>query len=202
MLLSIEPPMILQALELSARGQSAAQAPSERHLSEVDWALTRRLLESMTAQLAPAWRDLGGLELALGEVDLEGDAGVVAPLGEPTFAVTLDSRIDGLPSTMSLLIPWSAIEPVAEDILGAGTRTEDADPHEGRAVQRGLAAAPVQLRAEVGSVQMPVEQVLALTPGAVLALDAAPSTGCGCSPWASRSAAPCRACGERDAPSS
>jgi flagellar motor switch protein FliM len=170
MLLSIEPPMILQALELLLGG-SAAQAPSERHLSEVDWALTRRLLESMTAQLAPAWRDLGGLELALGEVDLEGDAGVAAPHGEPTFAVTLASRIDGLPSTMSLLIPWSAIEPVAEEILGAGARTEDADPHEGRAVQRGLAAAPVQLRAEVGSVRMPVEQVLALTPGAVLTLD-------------------------------
>jgi flagellar motor switch protein FliM len=170
MLLSIEPPMILQALELLLGG-TAAQAPSERRLSEIDWALTRRLLESMTAQLAPAWRDLGGLELALGEVDLEGDAGVVAPLGEPTFAVTLANKIDGLASTMSLLIPWSAIEPVAEDILGAGARTEGADPQEGRAVQRGLAAAPVRLRAEVGAVQMPVERMLALTPGTVLTLD-------------------------------
>ncbi len=170
MLLGIEPPMVLQALELLLGG-AAAQAPSERRLSEIDWALTRRLLESMTAQLSPAWRDLGGLELALGEVDLEGDAGIAAPLGEPTFAVTLQSRIDGLPSTMSLLIPWSAIEPVAEEILGAGARPDDADPHEGRAVQRGLAGAPVRLRAEVGSVRMPVEQMLALTPGAVLALE-------------------------------
>jgi flagellar motor switch protein FliM len=170
MLLSIEPPMILQALE-QLLGGTAAEAPPERRLSEIDWALTRRLLESMTAQLTPAWRDLGGLELTLGEVDLEGDAGVVAPLGEPTFAVTLASRIDGLASTMSLLIPWSAIEPVAEEILGAGARTEDADPYEGRAVQRGLSAAPVRLRAEVGSVRMPVERMLALTPGTLLALE-------------------------------
>jgi flagellar motor switch protein FliM len=170
MLLSIEPPMILQALELLLGG-TAAQAPPERRLSEIDWALTRRLLESMTTQLTLAWRDLGGLELALGEIDLEGDAGVVAPLGEPTFAVTLQSRIDGLPSAMSLLIPWSAIEPVAEDILGAGTRPEDADPQEGRAVQHGLAGAPVRLRAEVGSLRMPVERMLALTPGTLLTLE-------------------------------
>jgi flagellar motor switch protein FliM len=170
MLLSIEPPMILQALELLLGG-TAAQAATERRLSEIDWALTRRLLESMTAQLTLAWRDLGGLELALGEIDLEGDAGVIAPLGEPTFAVTLQSRIDGLAAAMSLLIPWSAIEPVAEDILGPGAPPEDANPHEGRAVRHGLGGAPVRLRAEVGSVRMPVERMLALTPGTLLTLE-------------------------------
>ena len=36
---------------------------------------------------------------------------------------------------------------------------------------RGLAGAQVLLRAEVGAVQMPVEQMLALTPGSLLELD-------------------------------
>jgi flagellar motor switch protein FliM len=170
MLLCIEPPLILQALECLLGG-AASQAPSERRLSEVDWALTRRLLQSMIAHLGPAWRDLGGLELELGEVDLEGDAGVVAPMEEPTFALTLESRIDALPSSMSLLIPWSAIEPVAEEILGAGPPPEDADTREGRAVRRGLAGANVCLRAEIGAVQMPVERMLALEPGTLLALE-------------------------------
>jgi flagellar motor switch protein FliM len=170
MLLGIEPQLILQALECLLGG-SAAQAPAERKLSEIDWALTGRLLESLTAQLTHAWRDLGALQLKLGEVDLEGDAGVIAPIGEPTFAVKLDCTIDGLPSTMSLLIPWSAIEPIADDIFGAGPKPEDADPHEGRAVQRGLAGAHVLLRAEVGSARMPVEQMLALTPGTLLGLE-------------------------------
>ncbi len=170
MLLAIEPKLILQALECLLGG-SAAQAPAERKLSEIDWALTGRLLESLTAQLTHAWRDLGALQLALGEVDLEGDAGVIAPIGEPTFAVRLDCTIDGLPSAMSLLIPWSAIEPIADDIFGAGPKPEDADPHEGRAVHRGLAGAHVLLRAEVGSARMPVEQMLALTPGTLLGLE-------------------------------
>jgi flagellar motor switch protein FliM len=170
MLLGIEPSLILQSLECLLGG-AAAQAPAERKLSEIDWALTRRLLESMTAQLNHAWRDLGGLQLGLGEVDLEGDAGITLPIGEPTFAVTLAGTIDGLASTLSLLVPWSAIAPVADEIFGAGRKPEDADPQEGRAVRRGLAGAHVLLRAEVGSARMPVEHMLALTPGTLLALE-------------------------------
>jgi flagellar motor switch protein FliM len=169
MLLCVEPPLVLQALECLLGG-NPAQAASERRFSEVDWALTQRLLQSMIAQLSPAWRDLGGLELSLGEVDLEGDAGVVAPIGEPTFALTLESRIDSLASSMSLLIPWSAIGPVAEEILGSGPRLEDTDSREARAMRHGLAGAHVCLRAEVGAREMPVERVLALTPGTLLAL--------------------------------
>jgi flagellar motor switch protein FliM len=169
MLLCIEPPLVLQALECLLGG-TAAQAPQERRLSEVDWALTQRLLQSMVNHLSHAWRDLGGLDLVLGEVDREGDAGVVAPIGEPTFALTLESRIDSLPSSMTLLIPWSAIDPVAEEILGGGSPPQDADSREARAMRRGLAGAHVCLRAEVGSLEMPVERMLALTPGTLLAL--------------------------------
>jgi flagellar motor switch protein FliM len=172
MLLCIEPPLVLQALECLLGG-NPSRAASERRFSEVDWALTHRLLDSAITLLDPAWRDLAGLQLSLGEVDLEGDAGVVVPPGEPTFALTLESRIDSLPSSMTLLIPWSAIGPVVDEILGygvGGLRYLDTDSREARAMRRGLAGAHVCLRAEVGSLEMPVERVLALTPGTLLAL--------------------------------
>jgi flagellar motor switch protein FliM len=170
MLLEIELPLLLQALECLLGG-TAAQAPAERRLSEIDWALTRGMLEAIVGQLGMAWRDLGDLELSYGQVDMEGDAGVFAPIGEPTFLLTFECRIDGERSGMSLLIPWSAIEPVAGEILGAEGSAQQADPHDQQAVQRGLAEAQVLLRAEAGSLQMPVEQMLALTPGATLALE-------------------------------
>ncbi len=169
MLLSVELPFVLQALECMLGGD-AAQAPSERHLSEIDWVLTRGLLDSVVRQLAVAWEELGGPDLRRGEVDTEGDAGVLAPIGEPTFAVTVDASIDGLPSVISLLIPWGAFEPVAERIRGAGSLQRDADPLESEALRRGLAGAHVLLRAEIGSVQMPIERMLELTPGALVPL--------------------------------
>jgi len=178
MLLEIELPLILQALECLL-GATAAQAPAERRLSEIDWALARGLLDAIVGPLALAWRDLGGLELSYGQVDVEGDAGVFAPIGEPTFSLTLECRIDGERSGMSLLIPWSAIEPVADEILGADSGALAADPREQKAMQRGLAEAQVLLRAEVGSLQMPVEEMLALAPGALLTLEGRAEDGVG-----------------------
>lgn len=172
MLLALDLPLVLRSLDCMLGG-SAANAPETRkQLSEIDWALSRRLIESIVLQLSTVWRDLGGLELSVGEVDVEGDAGLIVPIGEPTFAVTFDCEIAGLGSHISLMVPWAAIEPVAGEILGSGGLAQDADPREAGAVHRGLAAAKVLLRAEIGARMLPVEQVLALEQGSLLRLDA------------------------------
>ena len=169
MLLSVEQPLLLQALECLLGGQ-ASQAPSERHLTDIDWVLARSLFDGIVAELSTAWGDLGGPQLTRGEVDLEADAGVFAPVGEPTFAVTLTSRIDGQSATMSLLIPWAAVEPVAESIRGGDGPPLTGDVRDPDALRRGLARAQVLLRAEVGSAQMPIEQMLGLVPGTLAEL--------------------------------
>ncbi|HEV7939119.1 MAG TPA: FliM/FliN family flagellar motor switch protein [Solirubrobacteraceae bacterium] len=169
MLLSVEQPLLLQALECLLGGQ-AAQAPSERHLTDIDWVLARGLLDGIVADLSSSWNELGGPQLTRGEVDLEADAGVFAPVGEPTFAVTLASRIDGQSATMSLLIPWAAVEPVSESIRGGGGPPLTGDVRDPDALRRGLARAQILLRAEVGSAQMPIEQMLGLVPGTLAEL--------------------------------
>jgi flagellar motor switch protein FliM len=169
MLLEIELPLVLQALECLL-GSRAALAPRERRLSEIDWALTRGLLEAIVGPLALAWRDLGGLELTYGQVDMEGDAGVFASIGEPTFALKFECEIDGECTAMSLLIPWSAIEPVASEIVGSEGVDNASSPHEQQAIEQSVANAEVVLRAEIGSLELPIEQMLALAPGSTLQL--------------------------------
>ncbi|MGA9874206.1 MAG: FliM/FliN family flagellar motor switch protein [Solirubrobacteraceae bacterium] len=169
MLLSIEQPLLLQSLECLLGGQ-AAQAPTQRHLTDVDWMLAKGLLEGIVGELSLAWGDLGGPRLECGEVDLDADAGVLTPVGEPTFSVTLASKIDGQSSTMSLLVPWVAIEPVADSIRGDAGQPLPADVHGPDALRRGLAGAQVLLRTEVGSTQMPIERMLELVPGALVQL--------------------------------
>jgi flagellar motor switch protein FliM len=169
MLLSIDQPLLLQSLECLLGGQ-AAQAPSERHLTDVDWMLAKGLFAAVVGELSLAWGELGGPELTCGEIDLEADAGVLTSVGEPTFSVKLASTIDGQDSAMSLLIPWSAVEPVAESIRGGAGQPVVGDVHGPDALRRGLAGAKVLLRAEVGSAQMPIERMLELVPGALAQL--------------------------------
>jgi flagellar motor switch protein FliM len=170
MLMSVELPLVLQALECLLGGE-ASHAPEQRHLTEIDWVLTRGVLDAVVHQLSVAWKELGGPELVRGDVDIEGDAGVLTPIGEPTLSVTLEVKIDGLASAMSLLIPWAAIEPITERIRGGGGEPSAADPIGAGALRRGVAGANVLLRAEVGSAQMPIERMLELAPGSLLALE-------------------------------
>jgi flagellar motor switch protein FliM len=176
MLLSVELPLLLGALECLLGGE-AARAPAVRHLTEVDWVLARGLLDASVGALSTAWGELGVPELTRGEIDMEGDAGVQAPAGEPTLSITLNCEIDGQSSGMSLLIPWVAIEPVAESIRGAGGQPPLADVHDPDALRRGLAGAPVLLRAEVGSTQMGIERMLELAPGTLVELDGSVEDG-------------------------
>lgn len=178
MLLGLEMPLVLRSLDCMLGGSvaGAGEQPA-RKLSEIDWALSRRLVESIVLQLSMVWRDLGGLELSVGEIDLEGDAGLIVTIGEPTFAVTFELELAGLPSTLVLLVPWAAIEPVAGEILRNGSLAHDADPREASAMHRGLSAAKVLLRAEIGATMLPVEQVLAMQEGSLLRLDARAQDG-------------------------
>jgi flagellar motor switch protein FliM len=170
MLLAVEHPLILRTLNCLLGG-SAAGAPPARRLSDIDWALTRRLLDSIALQLSSVWRDLGGLELEVQEIDLDGDAGMFVPIGEPTYAATLECTVAELRSEIALLIPWGAIEPVVGEILGVGGEPQAPDPQQTRGLQRRLASADLLVRAEIGATQLGVEQVLALGPGSVLRLD-------------------------------
>jgi flagellar motor switch protein FliM len=167
MLLSVELPLVLQSLECLLGGQ-AAQAPSERHLSEIDWVLARGLFDTVVGELSQTWAELGGGALTRGELDLEGDAEVDVPAAEPTLSVSLSSSIDGCSSSMSLLLPWRAVQPIAA--ARAGAHGAAGAPGAAAALRDGLAHADVLLRAEVGSVQMPIEKMLAIAPGAVVEL--------------------------------
>jgi len=169
MLLSVERALALQALECLLGGD-AAQASTERQLSEIDWALAKDLFTRVVAELSSAWEDIGGPSLRRGEVDTEGDAGVLTPVGEPTLAVAMSSSIAGARSTMSLLIPWAVIEPIAAGMHDVGSALP-AVAYERAGLRRGLSGARVLLRAEVGSVQMGIERMLELTPGSIVRLD-------------------------------
>lgn len=177
LLLSVELPFLLQSLECLLGGK-AAQAPAERHLTDIDWTLVKGLLDTVVAGLSKAWVELDGPELTRGELDLEGDAGVAAPATEPTLGVTLQSTIDGISSSMTLLMPWTAVEPIAETARGhAHHHAPPAVSGSNDGLRSGLAVAQVLLRAEVGTVQMPIERMLKIAPGGLVELEEAASEG-------------------------
>jgi flagellar motor switch protein FliM len=170
MLMTFEQPFVLMCLE-ALLGGTPEGPPRERRLSEIDWALSRRLIESIVRQLSLVWQDLGEVGVSVAEIEAHTDTFQVASVSEPTYVVVFEARMNKQSSALELLIPWVAIEPVAGRVAGRERSTDD--PHgQDPAIGRAVGAAPITLRAEVAAVDLEVADILALAPGSVVKLGA------------------------------
>jgi flagellar motor switch protein FliM len=175
MLLAAEMPFVLSAIECLLGG-NPDRPPKERRLSEIDWVLARRALESIVNQLSLVFQDLGGVTLVASEIDLHNEASQIAVVSEPTFVVMIECRMNKQSAALALMIPWAAVDPVGDRIAGREHPVDDAIAG-ASGIGRAMAAAPITLRAEVAAIGMPVEQILALTPGSVITLGAPAEDG-------------------------
>jgi flagellar motor switch protein FliM len=173
--LTAELTLVLALLERLLGGQ-ALDRPSERHLTDVDRALTRRIFQTLLDELSISFNDVAELRFGLVDLETERAPAQLAPLSEPSLAMTFEVKLGRASSTMVMLIPHRAIEPIlrAPEMAEADTALA-ADA--AAAVSDAMGDVVVQLRAEVGSTDMPLERVLALRPGDVLRLDGAAEEG-------------------------
>jgi flagellar motor switch protein FliM len=176
MLLVAETSLVLGAIELLLGG-SINGGLKDRRMTDIDMALGKHFFERLLAQLTMIWTDVAGMSLKLDAVDQHMETAQMVSVSEPTLSLMMEARLQGTSATLALLIPWSAIAPVADQF---GTREESKASHDEGArssVRRAVGNVEMQLRAEVAAVELPIEAVLGLKPGDLLRLNAPASGG-------------------------
>ncbi len=171
LLFTIEQSFILMCLDCLLGG-SPDKPPRERRFSEIDTILTQRVIEAMVHQLSLVWHDLAGLTLTIAEIETFNDASQIAPVSEPTLVIVIESRLNKHSASMSLLIPWIAIDPVAHRLSGKDTTATEADSAGAAEMGRAMGAVPVTLRAEVAAIDLSIDEILSLGPGSLIKLGA------------------------------
>jgi flagellar motor switch protein FliM len=172
MMLSAESGLVLSSIELLLGGTEVTEL-RERRLTDIDWALARHFFERLLAQLSVIWSDIADLELALQGLEQHLETAQMVPVSEPTLTLTMEARLNGVSSTLALLLPWRAIAPVADRLAARDdTVSHGRGEHEVDSVRRAVGRVDMAVRAEVAAVELPIEQVLALRAGDVLRLNA------------------------------
>jgi flagellar motor switch protein FliM len=169
MLFTVEQSFILMCLDCLLGG-APDKPPRERRFSEIDTMLTQRLVDSIVHQLSLVWQDLAGLTFSTLEIEAHNDTSQIAAVSEPTLIVVIESRINRHSASMALLIPWMAIDPVAQRLTGKESRAAGLESAGVAEIGRAMASVPVTMRAEVAAIEMPIDQILALGPGSLIKL--------------------------------
>jgi flagellar motor switch protein FliM len=149
-------------------GGTSATVVKPRELTEIEIALVRRVFDTLLEQLGVTWSELAGMTTHLLGIESQIANVNLAPPSEPTLMLTIEVKVDGSSSTMALVLPHRAVEPALEHLSGSQFGEARIDTEAQAAVRTGLEAVAVEIRAEVASRHMPVEEVLALKPGDVL----------------------------------
>ncbi len=153
----------------------------ERPLTEIEVTLAQRILATLVDSLSLTWQGLVGVQLRLAEIETRYPSIQLAPPSEPSLAVTVELRLEGSSSTLSLLVPYRAIEPVAGRLQGSlhygEVEPAGGDEGAGRLVKASLAGVEVEVRAEVAAVEMSIDEVLALGAGSLVRLGAPVQAG-------------------------
>lgn len=175
-MVGIELPLVTRMID-RLLGGSGEQKGNRSELTEIEAAIARRLFRTIVSPLSVVWEELLGLTLSLREVELKLQNINLAPPSEPTLTMTLEATSDGSSETMSMTIPYRAIE-AAMDRLSSATYGEGSiDPAMRERVQIAVSGAEIDLRIEAAAVTLLLDDVLAMKPGDIIKLDADATTG-------------------------
>jgi flagellar motor switch protein FliM len=149
-------------------GGGAGTIVKPRELTEIEVALVRRTFQTLLEPLTVTWSELAGVEMHLLGIESQIANVNLVPPSEPTLVLTMEVRIEHTSSTLSLILPHRSIEPVLPQLAASQYGPTEVDPVDHAAVRTGVAGVDVEIRAEVASRVMPVDEMLALRPGDLL----------------------------------
>lgn len=166
--------LALVARLLGGHGAPPGQRTS---LTDVELTVARRAVKSIVESLSSTWQDLAAVRLSLdGHAISPMTVQIVSP-SEPTLLLNLSATIDGLMSIVTLVLPHSSVEKIMPKLEQGHYGPALIDEQSAAAMREAVGDVDLELRAEVGAVELPLEEVLGLREGEVVRLRRPASKG-------------------------
>jgi flagellar motor switch protein FliM len=166
-LMSTELGLVLRLIERLLGGPGDG-VTKPRELTEIEMAIVRRWFNSLLESLTVTWDELVGVKLRMTELESQINTIHLAPPSEPSLVLTMEVKLDRASSTISLICPYRSIATVLPKLSASQYGEVVVDGATTDAVRRTVAGVEVEVRAEVASSNVSLEQVLSLKPGDVL----------------------------------
>jgi flagellar motor switch protein FliM len=141
-----------------------------RELTDIELSLSRTVVTRLLDELSTSWNELVGVDFTLRQTEMNPQFAQVAPPTELSVLLSFQIRIHESSGVMALCLPYRSIESVAPSLTTqsyfSGQRS--ADPS--FSLAGGVEDVDIEMRAEVGAIDLRIEDVLALRPGDIVRL--------------------------------
>jgi len=144
-----------------------------RELSEIEQSVMESIIVRILGNMREAWSQVIDLRPRLGQIETNPQFAQIVPPTEMVVLVTLETKVEDVEGMMNFCIPYLTIEPIISKLsaqywyssVRRGATTENLN-----ILRERLASIGVTLVAEVGSMNLPVRDVLSLTQGDIIRL--------------------------------
>ncbi|QEN06024.1 flagellar motor switch protein FliM [Thiospirochaeta perfilievii] len=144
-----------------------------RELSDIEQSVIESIIVRILGNLREAWSQVIDLRPRLGNIETNPQFAQIVPPTEMVILVTLETRIEDVEGMMNFCIPYLTLEPIISKLsaqfmystIRRGSTTENLN-----ILKESLSVIDVLLSAEIGSMELPVRDVISIQPGDTIRL--------------------------------
>jgi len=171
-ILEIDPAITFSIIDRLFGGQGEG-AKFSRELTDIEQSVMEGIIVRVLGNLRESWSTVIDLRPRLGGIETNPQFAQIVPPSEMVVLVTLETKVGDVEGMMNLCIPYLTIEPIISKLsaqywyssVRRGTTTENLN-----ILRERLENVGVTIKAEIGSMQLAVRDVLSLRAGDIIRL--------------------------------
>jgi flagellar motor switch protein FliM len=170
--LEIDPAITFSIIDRLFGGKGESVKVS-RELTDIESSVMEGIIVRILGNMREAWSQVIDLRPRLGQIETNPAFAQIVPPTEMVVLVTLETKVGDVEGMMNFCIPYLTIEPIISKLsaqywyssVRRGATTENLN-----ILRERLSTVDVDMFAEIGSMNLTVREVLALTVGDVVRL--------------------------------
>jgi flagellar motor switch protein FliM len=172
-ILEIDPAITFSIIDRLFGGKGDGSKVQQHELTDIEQSVMEGIIVRILGNMREAWAQVIDLRPRLGQIDTNPQFAQIVPPTEMVVLVTLETKVSDVEGMMNFCIPYLTIEPIIGKLsaqfwysnVRQGANTENLN-----ILKDKLVSVDVNVIAEIGTVQVPVRDVLSLQAGDVVCL--------------------------------
>lgn len=171
--LEIDPAITFSMIDRLFGGEGSTTGNKNRDLTDIEQSVMEGIIVRILANLREAWTQVIDLRPRLGQIETNPQFAQIVPPTEMVVLVTLETKVGGEEGMMNFCLPYLTIEPIISKLSSqfwfSSVRRSSTTQYL-ETLKEKLSSVDMDVVAEVGSIRLPIRDVISLRVGDVVRL--------------------------------